>query len=101
MALAALARTSTPPLVVNVAGGEELSVRAISSELARLMGTTVTFAGSEMTDALLTNAARGHELLGAPRVEVGRVLAWTADWVQRGGESLGKPTHFESRAGQF
>ncbi len=101
MALAALARTSTPPLIVNVAGGEELSVRTISAELARRMGTTAKFTGSEMNDALLSNATRGHALLGKPRVDVDRVLAWTADWVQRGGESLGKPTHFESRAGQF
>ena len=101
MAVAALARTTTPPLVVNVAGGDELSVRTISSELARMIGTIVKFAGAEMPDALLSNGARGHELLGAPRVDIGRVLEWTADWVQRGGESLGKPTHFESRAGQF
>ena len=101
MAVAALARTTTPPLVVNVAGGDELSVRTISSELARMIGTIVKFAGAEMPDALLSNGARGHELLGAPRVDIGRVLEWTADWVQRGGESLGKPTHFESRAVQF
>ena len=101
MALAALAHTSIPPLIVNLAGAEELSVRVVSTELARLMGTTVTFTGTELEDALLSDATRGHELLGRPRVDVGRVLAWTADWVQRGGESLGKPTHFESRAGRF
>jgi nucleoside-diphosphate-sugar epimerase len=101
MALAALAHASTPPLIVNVAGAEELRVRTISSELARMMGTGVTFTGAEMNDALLSNATRGHGLLGAPRIEVARVLEWTADWVQRGGESLGRPTHFESRAGRF
>ncbi len=101
MALAALAHASAPPLIVNLAGAEELSVRTISAELARLMGTSVTFTGSEMNDALLSHATRGHERLGRPRVDVARVLAWTADWVQRGGESLGKPTHFESRAGRF
>jgi nucleoside-diphosphate-sugar epimerase len=101
MALAALAHASTPPLVVNLAGGEELSVRAISEELARLMGTKPVFAGAEMNDALLSNGVRGHERLGTPRVDPARLLAWTADWITRGGESLGKPTHFESRAGRF
>jgi nucleoside-diphosphate-sugar epimerase len=101
MALAALAHVSSPALIVNVAGPEELSVRAISGDLARLMGSTVAFSGTEMNDALLSNGARGYELCGKPRVDTARLLAWTADWVQRGGESLGKPTHFESRAGRF
>ena len=101
MALAALAHAASPALILNVAGPEELSVRAISDDLARRMGSTVSFAGAEMNDALLSNAARGYELLGTPRVDTRRLLAWTADWVQRGGESLGKPTHFESRAGRF
>jgi nucleoside-diphosphate-sugar epimerase len=101
MALAALAHTSSPALVLNLAGPEELSVRAISEDLARRMGATVTFAGTEMNDALLSNGARGYEVCGKPRVGTARLLAWTADWVQRGGESLGKPTHFESRAGRF
>jgi len=101
MALAALAHASSPAIVLNVAGPEELSVRALSTNLAAAMGATTRFDGSEAGDALLSNGARGYELLGRPRVDVTRMLAWTADWVQRGGESLGKPTHFESRAGRF
>jgi nucleoside-diphosphate-sugar epimerase len=101
MALAALAHAAVPPLIVNVAGPEELSVRTISDELGRIIGTAPVFAGAEMNDALLSNGSRGHELLGKPQVDVRRVMAWTADWVKRGGESLGKPTHFESRAGRF
>lgn len=101
MALAALAHTSSPPLIVNLAGPEELSVRATCIELARLMGVDVSFSGREAQDAVLSNGARGRALLGAPRVDAARLLAWTADWIQRGGESLGKPTHFESRTGSF
>jgi hypothetical protein len=40
-------------------------------------------------------------LLGRPRVDAVRLLDWTIDWVGRGGASLGKPTHFESREGRF
>ena len=29
------------------------------------------------------------------------MLDWTADWEQRGGASLGKPTHFEVRDGNY
>jgi hypothetical protein len=28
-------------------------------------------------------------------------LRWTAAWVQQGGRSLGKPTHFEVRDGNY
>ena len=101
MALAAVAHTSSPPLVVNIAGGEELSVRSTCIELARLLGVEVTFTGREAADALLSNGTRGRMLLGTPRVDASRLVAWTADWVRRGGESLDKPTHFESRSGRF
>jgi len=101
MALAALRHTSTPPLIVNIAGPEELSVRAACTELARRQNADVSFINHEAEDALLSNGARGWALLGKPRVDAAQLLAWTADWIGRGGESLGKPTHFESRAGQF
>ncbi len=101
MALTALAHTSSPPLIVNLAGAEEMSVRAACTELARRLNVEVSFTGREAGDALLSNGARGRALLGAPRVDAARLLAWTADWVERGGESLDKPTHFESRTGRF
>ena len=101
MALAALPHSSSPPLVLNVAGPEELSVRATCSELGRLMGVEVSFTGDEAGDALLSNGARARALVGAPRVDAAQLLTWTADWTLRGGASLGKPTHFESRTGSF
>jgi nucleoside-diphosphate-sugar epimerase len=101
MALAALTHASTPASILNIAGPEELSVRSAATELARLLGTGVTFTGSEAEDALLSNGSRGWELLGRPRVGLDRLMAWTADWTRRGGDHLGKPTQFESRAGRF
>ncbi len=59
MALAALTHASTPASIVNIAGPEEVSVRSAATELARLLGTDVTFTGSEADDALLSNGSRG------------------------------------------
>ncbi len=101
MALTALAHASSPPLVVNLAGAEELSVRETCEALARAMDRPVTFVGQEADDALLSNGTLGHERLGAPRVGVQEIIAATAEWVARGGPLLGKPTHFESRDGGF
>jgi hypothetical protein len=69
--------------------------------LARLLKKPVTFTGREAEDALLNNGARGWALFGQPRVDVRHVIDWTAEWVARGGVSLDKPTHFESRDGRF
>jgi nucleoside-diphosphate-sugar epimerase len=101
MALASLAHAETPPLILNVAGPDELSVRATCEQLARLLGRAVSFTGQEARDALLSNGARGWNLFGRPFVGASQVIAWTADWVARGGASLDKPTHFESRDGRF
>lgn len=101
MAIAALAHATVPPFIVNVAGVEELSIRTVAESLASMMGATPRFEGVELGDALLSNGSRGYELFGRPAVDTARLLAWTADWTRRGGESLGKPTHFESRAGRF
>ncbi len=96
MAIASLAHASSPPFVFNLAGPEELSVRATCEELARLMGRTVTFTGREAADASVEQRhARLDTVLAGPRVDASRVIAWAADWVSRGGASLDKPTHFE------
>jgi nucleoside-diphosphate-sugar epimerase len=101
MAIASLANAAAPPVVVNIAGPEELAVRSTCEELGRLMARPVTFNGQEAHDALLSNGAGGWSLFGRPRVTAEQVIAWTADWVGRGGDSLERPTHFESRDGRF
>jgi len=101
MALCALAQAASPPLVVNLAGTDELSVRVVTESLARALGRPASFTGVESPDALLSNGARGWSLLGPPRVDVARLIEWTADWTGRGLPTIGKPTHFESRAGDF
>lgn len=101
MALALFDHVSSPPLVVNVSGPEELGVREVCETLGRLMQRPVVFAGKEAEDALLSNGSLSRSLFGDPRVTASQLVAWTADWVRRGGPSLDKPTHFESRTGRF
>jgi nucleoside-diphosphate-sugar epimerase len=100
-ALQSLEHASSPPLVLNITGPEQLSVRRICEQFGQWMGKPPGFTGQEASDALLVNAQRSHRLLGYPRVAVGQIMEWAADWVMRGGESLGKPTHFEVRDGKF
>jgi hypothetical protein len=76
-------------------------VRETCQSLASQMGVDVAFTGREAPDALLSNGSKGWSLFGRPRISAEQLIAWTAAWVQHGGASLGKPTHFESRDGRF
>jgi nucleoside-diphosphate-sugar epimerase len=101
IALASLQHAASPPLILNIAGAEELSVRSVCTDLAAQLQRSVSFSGEEAPDALLSNGERAWSLFGRPSVGVSQVIDWTADWVHRGGATLGKPTHFESRDGSF
>ncbi|HEX5272046.1 MAG TPA: NAD-dependent epimerase/dehydratase family protein [Gemmataceae bacterium] len=100
-ALQALAHTSAPPRVLNLAGPELLSVRRVAEDLGRLLGRPPGFRGAELPDAILSNSQRAVRLFGYPRVGVRQMMEWVAHWVRVGGPSLDRPTHFEVRDGQF
>jgi nucleoside-diphosphate-sugar epimerase len=87
--------------IMNVTGPETVSIRWLAARFGALMGKEPVFAGTEAPEALLSNAAWAHGLFGYPRVPLERMIHWVADWVQRGGRALGKPTKFEVRDGRF
>jgi hypothetical protein len=101
MSLMALICATVPPQVLNVTGPEELRVRAVTEEFARLMDRPVTFIGVEAGDALLSDASRAFALFGKPRVNARQLIEWIADWTIRGGDTLGKATKFDVRDGRF
>jgi nucleoside-diphosphate-sugar epimerase len=101
MTIQSFEQASAPPFLLNVAGPELLSVRRTCEQFGQLMNKDVKFTGTEAPNALLNNGQLGHRLYGYPRVSAETLIRWTADWVQRGGASLGKPTHFETRDGKF
>jgi NAD dependent epimerase/dehydratase family len=101
MSLQSLSHAASPPLMLNIAGPELFSVRRVAEEFGERMEKPVRFEGVESGDALVCNSQKAMQLFGYPHVSVSQMMAWTADWVMRGGESLSKPTHFENRAGDF
>lgn len=100
-ALAALPLAATPPLPLNITGAERLSVRALAVELGERLGCTPHFVGAEGRDALLSDTARAHELLGPPSIDSTSLVEWVAGWLRAGGRTLGKATRFERRDGSF
>lgn len=102
MTLRALEHAASPPAVFNLAGPDKLRLREVAEQLGRLMGRSdVRFSGAEAADALLSDGRRGYASLGRPQVSIEQLLRWIADWKLRGGPSLGKPTHFQTRDGKF
>lgn len=101
MTLRSFEHASSPPWVVNLVGPERLSVRKLARECSDRMGKSAELQGSEAADALLGNANRCRQYFGPPEVTTDPMLTWIIDWVERGGKTLGKPTHFEVRDGKF
>lgn len=100
-ALLCLLRARTPPEVLNVTGGETVSVRALAERFGALLDRPVRFTGSEAPTAWLANADKSKAWFGEPSVGLEPMITATAAWIRRGGTSLGKPTHFQTRDGRF
>ena len=95
-----LSLCESPPLPLVVTGPEVVSVRAAAERFAERFGRAVRFTG-EPGPALLGDPSLCVSLLGEPEVALARLLDWVAAWVEQGGRSLGKPTHFEATDGRF
>ena len=101
MTLRAFDRAAVPPFILNVSGPEFVSVREVAEQFGEMMGRKPIFEGNEAPDALLSDGSLGYSLYGRPKVDVKQMMEWIAGWITSGGESLGKPTHFETRDGRF
>ncbi|MFE1625327.1 NAD-dependent epimerase/dehydratase family protein [Brevibacillus reuszeri] len=101
MAIRSLGLCSTPPQLLNVTGPETTSVRWLAEQFASRFHVEPVFVNHEQDTALLSNASKAHQLLGYPRVSLGQMIDWTAEWVAAGGETSNKPTHFQERKGEF
>jgi nucleoside-diphosphate-sugar epimerase len=100
-ALRCLAHATTPTTPLNVTGVETVSVRWLAEQFGRHLGRAPVLTAREADGGWVSNAARMVAELGPPRVPLERMIEWTVDWLSHGGASLGKPTHYEVRDGQF
>lgn len=100
-ALRSLLHCEVPAKILNIAGPELVSVRWVAEEFGRLFGKSATLLGKEQGTALLSNAAESCRLFGYPKVSLKTMILVIADWINQGGKTLNKPTHFQERQGQF
>jgi nucleoside-diphosphate-sugar epimerase len=100
-ALLCLEHCSTPAAILNITGPETVSVRDTAIKLGRRMGKPVTFTGDSSGRAYLSDATASIRLFGPPGFSVEDMITAQADWIQAGGSSLNKPTHFEVSNGAY
>ena len=100
-AIESLRYTTVPPTPINVTGLERHSVREIAIQFGNLFQVKPQFVGVEESKAWIWDASRSYTLFGPPTVEWSEMVEATAHWIQSGGPSLGKPTHFEVTDGTF
>jgi NAD dependent epimerase/dehydratase family len=101
IALRAFDHVAAPPVVLNVTGPETLDVRQVAERFAERFRLPLDLQGREAPDALLSDATLCRRLFGPPQLDARRLIEMTADWLEGGGQTLDKPTHFESRDGRF
>ena len=90
----------SPPRPLVVTGPEVVSTRGVAEAFGERFSRAPRFRG-EPGPALLGDPSLCGSLLGEPQVKLARLVDWVAAWVERGGRSLGKPTHFEATDGRF
>lgn len=99
-ALRALAYCTAPTSGLNVSG-PMTSIRALAGAFGERFGVAPVLTGTESDTAWLVDTEQARRLFGPPEVPLERLIDWTADWVARGGTSLGKATHYEVRDGNY
>lgn len=100
-ALRCLGHCTAPPAPLNVSGAETLRVRDIADLFGERFDKAPAIVGDEAPTAWLSNTAKAQALFGPPAVPLETMIDWTAEWLVRGGGSLGKPTHYEARDGAY
>lgn len=101
IAIRALHHCEVPAKLLNVTGPETVSVKWLAEQFGLQFEKTPMFVNEPQPTALLSNASLAHKLFGYPRVTLRQMIDLTAAWVQQGGKTLNKPTHFQERNGKF
>ncbi len=92
---------STAPFIINITGAGVHRVRDLAARFGEIFGRDPVFTGEEAPTAWLNDASRAHRLFGLPETSLDQMIEWIAAWQLQGLKTLGKPTGFEKRDGNF
>lgn len=100
-AIRSLFLCESPARKLNITGPETVSVRWAAEEFGRMFEKKPRFVNEEQPDALLSNASEAHKLFGYPKVSLKQMIDILAEWLNQGGGTINKPTHFQERKGSY
>ena len=101
IALRCFRHCDVPAKLLNVTGPETVSIQWLAQQIGNLVDKKPVFTNEVQPTALLSNASECHRLFGYPRVTLKQMIEITVAWLQRGGATINKPTHFQERKGQY
>ena len=101
IALRALSHCSIPAKVLNVTGPETISVRWLAEQFGKMFGQAPVFTNEEQPTALLSNAAESFRLFGYPKTALKQIMELLVEYINQGGKTINKETHFQERTGRF
>ncbi|HEY6975555.1 MAG TPA: NAD(P)-dependent oxidoreductase [Chitinophagaceae bacterium] len=101
IAIRCLLHCSVPAKILNVTGPEIVSLRWLAQQFGKMMGVTPQFINEEQPTSFLSNAAESFRLFGYPKVPLKQMMEIVLEWLNQGGRTLNKPTHFSERKGKY
>jgi len=101
IAIRCLLHCSVPAKILNVTGPEIVSLRWLAEQFGKMLGVTPQFINEEQSTSFLSNAAESFRLFGYPKVTLKQMMEIVLEWLNQGGRTLNKPTHFSERKGKY
>jgi nucleoside-diphosphate-sugar epimerase len=101
IAIRALRHCTVPAKILNVTGPEVVSFRWLAEQFGNMLGITPEFINEEQSTSFLSNAAESFRLFGYPKVTLKQMMEMVLEWLNQGGKTLNKPTHFSERKGKY
>ncbi|MGN7135030.1 NAD-dependent epimerase/dehydratase family protein [Rhodococcoides corynebacterioides] len=100
-AIRSLTLAQSPPRRLNITGPEIVSIRWLAHRFGELLGREPRFTGQETGTAYVMDGSALQAEFGYPSTTLSTMIDAVAAWVRNNGSTLGKPTKFQQRQGQF
>ena len=101
VAIRSLIHADSDIFYINVSGPEINSVKTTAKKFSKLLNKEALFCDEASDTASIGNTGKMAEIFGYPQVSIETMIKWQSEWIMSGGRSLGKPTHFEEKKGDY